>query len=480
MYCSGNKTRCSWFQLIQQFNYDYQNEIIMNIHSLTQPTSPHSRRSSSISTAALYNTAVTNTFTNLNHPIHNNSTVTNLYTRQYLQKKKTHRWRLVRTPIPLNPIYRKTLILAIIIPFIGALLFIGSTLTADWENVHFKFVKLLEMFSIKQNCSIFNNYENSKMFNSSLINQTELILSDNTNEWISNNNNNNNNNNNQSYTLEFIIFRDGKILNWRKWKNLYRNCLTVTYKINEIIGLVVHSNVHIPLNDNLPKQLTRETITPRLFNRNKYSFTRHEWIQLVEYGDLLDDVNDDEMNRNLWLIMNIQAGIWTMCFRLADAYKPKILAYSSNLHPDSNIPLDCMSYLQANLSETKNLCVQFLLKMQNNIISCVVVVYLSVAASVLIGAFSTLFRAVPAAMVTGVLYVTSDCAEFIDDNEVIEFHKFNRIQCNFNLYTPDIISVHALWPVLVSWISSFVFFTASITWIILTQLMTFENSKNMI
>lgn len=45
--------------------------------------------------------------------------------------------------------------------------------------------------------------------------------------------------------------------------------------------------------------------------------------------------------------------------------------------------------------------------MQNNIISCVVVVYLSVAASVLIGAFSTLFRAVPAAMVTGVLYITS-------------------------------------------------------------------------
>ncbi|TNN21119.1 hypothetical protein EWB00_000737, partial [Schistosoma japonicum] len=220
-----------------------------------------------------------------------------------------------------------------------------------------------------------------------------------------------------------------------------------------------------------------------------YSFTRHEWIQLVEYGDLLDDVNDDEMNRNLWLIMNIQAGIWTMCFRLADAYKPKILAYSSNLHPDSNIPLDCMSYLQANLSETKNLCVQFLLKMQNNIISCVVVVYLSVAASVLIGAFSTLFRAVPAAMVTGVLYVTSGV--FIIFANCIHHTKLNRLEYEWGpcypisqiprtLYTPDIISVHALWPVLVSWISSFVFFTASITWIILTQLMTFENSKNMI
>lgn len=49
------------------------------------------------------------------------------------------------------------------------------------------------------------------------------------------------------------------------------------------------------------------------------------------------------------------------CFAYSDVYKPKLLAYSSNIHPDLNIPLDCMSYLQANLSETKNLCIQFLL-----------------------------------------------------------------------------------------------------------------------
>ncbi|XP_018653109.1 hypothetical protein Smp_158170 [Schistosoma mansoni] len=310
---------------------------MINITSLTQPASPNSRRSSSISALALYNTAVTSTYTNPNNPIHNNSTVVNLYTRQYIQKKKFHRWRLVRTPIPLNPVYRKTLFLAILIPFI------------------------------------------------------------------------------------------------------------VTYKMNEIIGIVVHSDKHITSTENTPKHLSRETITPRLFTRNKYTFTRHEWIQLVEHGDLLDDTQDDEMNRNLWLIMNLQAGIWTMCFRLAE--------------------------------------------MQNNIISCVVVVYLSVAASVLIGAFSTLFRAVPAAMVTGVLYITSGV--FIIFANCIHHTKLNRLEYEWGpcypisqiprtLYNPDIISVHPLWPVLVSWISSFVFFIASIIWLILTQLMTFENSKTMI
>ncbi|KAK4468760.1 hypothetical protein MN116_007934 [Schistosoma mekongi] len=598
----------------------------MNITSLTQQqTSSNSRRSSSLSTIALHNTSITNILTNLNNPIHNNSTITNLYTRQYNQKKTIHHWQLIRSPLPLNPIYRKTLFFAIILPFIGALLFISSTLTADWEKVHFKFVKLLEMFSIKQNCSIFNNYENNnnKVYNLSIMNQTDYFL------LLDNNNNNNNNkyewnnnfhsnlnydDNNDSYTLELIIFRDGKILNWQKLKNFYKNCLTITYKINEIIGIVIHSKLQITMNDNTSKQLihdktmppppptttttttrlfhqygdllddinddnemnrnlwlimnlqagiwtmcfrleeliifrdgkilnwqklknfykncltitykineiigivihsklqitmndntskqlihdktmpppppTTTTTTTRLFHRNKYSFTRNEWIQLIEYGDLLDDINDDnEMNRNLWLIMNLQAGIWTMCFRLEDAYKPKILAYSSNMHPDSNIPLDCMSYLQANLSETKNLCIQFLLKMQNNIISCVVVVYLSVAASVLIGAFSTVFRAVPAAMVTGVLYVTSGV--FIIFANCIHHTKLNRLEYEWGpcypisqiprtLYTPDIISVHTLWPVLVSWISSFVFFTASITWMILTQLMTFENSKTMI
>ncbi|CAH8607336.1 unnamed protein product [Schistosoma margrebowiei] len=460
---------------------------MINITSLTQPASPNSRRSSSISALALYNTAVTSTYTHPNNPIHNNSTVVNLYTRQYMQKKKSHRWRLVRTPIPLNPVYRKTLFLAILIPFIGALLFIGATLTPYWENVHFKFIKLLELFSIKQNCSTFNGHENGNMYNKSLTNQTEFVILEDPKRWINNNNNDNNNINN--YTLEFVIFRDGKILNWRILKHLYKNCLTVTYKMNEIIGIVVHSYKHITSTENTPKHLSRETITPRLFTRNKYTFTRHEWIQLVEHGDLLDDTQDDEMNRNLWLIMNLQAGIWTMCFRLADAYKPKLLAYSSNIHPDLNIPLDCMSYLQANLSETKNLCIQFLLKMQNNIISCVVVVYLSVAASVLIGAFSTLFRAVPAAMVTGVLYITSGV--FIIFANCIHHTKLNRLEYEWGpcypisqiprtLYTPDIISVHPLWPVLVSWISSFVFFIASIIWLILTQLMTFENSKTMI
>ncbi|CAH8585825.1 unnamed protein product [Heterobilharzia americana] len=335
------------------------------------------------------------------------------------------------------------------------------------------------MFSIHQNCSSSNSNENYNSQNRSFISQTELMIMDYEKQWT-----------NHNYTLEFIIFYDGKILNWQKLKNHYQNCLTITYKMNEIIGIVVHSDIHITSSgSNTPKHSLRETVTPRLFNRNKYTFTRQEWIQLVEHGDLLDDNNDEEMNKNLWLIMNLQAGIWTMCFRLADAYKAKIRAYSANIHPDSNIPLDCISYLQANLSETKNLCSQFLLKMQNNIISCVVVVYLSVAASVLIGAFSTLFRAVPAAMVTGVLYVTSGV--FIIFANCIHHTKLNRLEYEWGpcypisqipstLYTPEIISVHPLWPVLVSWISSFVFFIASIVWIILTQLMTFENSKTMI
>ncbi|CAH8863841.1 unnamed protein product [Trichobilharzia szidati] len=471
----------------------------MHTTSLTQPASPQSRRSSSVSTIGLYNTTVSNTINNLNNNIsninnnnllHHNSTVVNLYTRQYIQKKKSHRWRLVRTPIPLNPVYRKTLFLAIIMPCIGALLFVGATLTPEWENVHFKFIKILEMFSIYQNCSIItatttNNNSSSSISSSGyeknaslfLNPQNDLMMLDDSNYWTSQSqyqqqqqqhlHQHPQHPHQHNYTLEFIIFRDGKILNWRKLKNHYKNCLTVTYKMNEIVGIVVHSDVHIPSmdtsstsssmshsfssisssgssNSNTPKHLLRETpVTPRLFNRNKYTFTRQEWIQLVEQGDLLDGNTDEDMNRNLWLIMNLQAGIWTMCFRLSDIYKPKILAYSANMHPESHIPLDCISYLQANLSETKNLCSQFLLS---------------------------------------VFIIFANC---------IHHTKLNRLEYEWGpcypisqiprtLYIPEIISVHPLWPVLVSWISSFVFFVASIIWIILTQLMTFENSKTMI
>ncbi|CAH8517123.1 unnamed protein product [Dicrocoelium dendriticum] len=145
-----------------------------------------------------------------------------------------------------------------------------------------------------------------------------------------------------------------------------------------------------------------------------------------------------------------------------------------------------MSYFDQNISETRTGCIHFFLKMQNNIIACVIVVYLCLAVSTLLGTFATLFRNVPAAMVTGVLHVTSGV--FVIFANCIHHTKLNRLEDEWGpchpltripeqLYRPEYISVQSHWPVIASWISSPIFFVASFAWIIFTQAMTSENSK---
>ncbi|GAA47791.1 hypothetical protein CLF_100805 [Clonorchis sinensis] len=187
--------------------------------------------------------------------------------------------------------------------------------------------------------------------------------------------------------------------------------------------------------------------------------------------------------------MNYHAGIWSMQHTLPDIYDTSFLPHYYTYCKTPPISSSKLSYFAQNLSESGISCTQYYLKMQNNIISCVIVVYLCMVGSALIGTFAIVFRTVPASMVTGVLHVTSGV--FVIFANCIHHTKFNRLEYDWGpchpishlpkeLYHPEFISVHSHWPLIVSWIASPIFFIASVAWIIFTQLMTTENSKMMI
>ncbi|THD28133.1 hypothetical protein D915_001067 [Fasciola hepatica] len=397
--------------------------------------SPGSRRSSSVST--LGQTGL--------------STIIPLYSRAPAKKKRPA-WKIVSNPWPPSIIYRRVLFVALFSSTVGSLIFLCATLNARWESVQFaygQFFQFQSQFSLAQNRTT---------------GKTDP----------------------RNFSVDFVAFQNGHLATANDVAILEKRHIRDPYTIENIWGMFVRLTEHpVPDAESAPKsRRIRTVLSPPLGKQRRPSTLQH-----TDDGDMaikLDQLLEDDV---AWVVMDFYAGIWSMCYESADIYDAHFVPYYYRLDKGSPIPPSCLSYLANNISDTKILCSQFFLKMQNNIISCVIVVYLCMASSILIGVFATVFRNVPASMVTGVLQVTSGV--FVIFANCIHHTKLNRLEYEWGpchpiskipdeLYQPNLIRVHSHWSLTVSWTSSPVFFMSSFAWFILTQLMTNENSKMLI
>ncbi|KAL5971420.1 hypothetical protein TSMEX_000850 [Taenia solium] len=134
--------------------------------------------------------------------------------------------------------------------------------------------------------------------------------------------------------------------------------------------------------------------------------------------------------------------------------------------------------------------------MQNNLIACMIIVFLCIIASCVVGSVSVLARRVPAAMVNAFLYLTAcksttSKSVFITFANCIEHIKVNHIQSKWgpcypivrlppDLYDPTLIRVQYGWTVFVNWVVAGVFLASTCAWFVLKQVLYVETTKTVI
>ncbi|KAL5106908.1 hypothetical protein TcWFU_006070 [Taenia crassiceps] len=149
----------------------------------------------------------------------------------------------------------------------------------------------------------------------------------------------------------------------------------------------------------------------------------------------------------------------------------------------------CFNYITNGSRWKGSGCRLMMLRMQNNLIACTIIVFLCIIASIVIGAISVLARMVPAALVNAFLYLTA-CVFIIFAN-CIEHIKVNHIQSKWgpcypivslppDLYDPTLIRVQYGWSVYVNWIVVGVFVASASVWFVLKQFLYVETAKAMI
>ncbi|VDD78511.1 unnamed protein product [Mesocestoides corti] len=127
--------------------------------------------------------------------------------------------------------------------------------------------------------------------------------------------------------------------------------------------------------------------------------------------------------------------------------------------------------------------------MQNNLIACVIIVFLCIISSFVVGSVSVLARIVPAALVNAFLYLTA-CV-FIVFANCIEHIKVIHIRSKWGpcypisdlppeLYNPQMITVHYGWPVYLNWAAVSVFLGSTCAWFTLKRILFVETSKAII
>nr|VZI29966.1 unnamed protein product [Spirometra erinaceieuropaei] len=190
------------------------------------------------------------------------------------------------------------------------------------------------------------------------------------------------------------------------------------------------------------------------------------------------------LSKDTWEVYNIQAGVFKAC-NVVSAF-PDTADKSS---PASRNAATCFNYVLDAQRPREFGCRLLLMRMQNNLISCTIVVLMCVGCSVAIGVVSIAFRIVPAALVNAFLYLTAGL--FVIFSNFIQQIKVDRVQSKWGpcypiaslpeeLYDPRFISVSNGWPIYVNWVTVFVFFAASCVWFIFKRLLNFETSKSII
>lgn len=132
----------------------------------------------------------------------------------------------------------------------------------------------------------------------------------------------------------------------------------------------------------------------------------------------------------------------------------------------------------------------YMIKMQNNIISCAIVVLLCSIAAVPISLIGFLWKVVPAIMVTAVLFLVSGI--FAVFGNIIVHEKLKRLstkhgeECSAIFKVPEelcnsnYMQVEVGYSIIFSWLASFLYTCSCIVWFYLTRLMRMEKAKNML
>uniref|UniRef100_A0A1I8HBS4 Inner membrane protein n=1 Tax=Macrostomum lignano TaxID=282301 RepID=A0A1I8HBS4_9PLAT len=132
--------------------------------------------------------------------------------------------------------------------------------------------------------------------------------------------------------------------------------------------------------------------------------------------------------------------------------------------------------------------------MQNNTISCCIVVMLCILASLITGLIGVAARVVPSITVTGVLYLTAGIFALFGNS--IEHEKISRMSrkprtctdctCYSLVKTPEEYcssayrTVSAGWSLIPSWAAAVSFLIASTFWLCLSRSVRIEKSKSML
>ncbi|CAL8082612.1 unnamed protein product [Calicophoron daubneyi] len=418
---------------------------------LSRPASPSSRRSSSIST--------------FDHG--GISTVQPLYCR-VPAKKKSQSWKVVCLPLPPNTFYRRSLVISLLLTSFGSLVFLTATMASTWESVHYRYDKVFQYLDF--------NFVNIRTETNGSLSSNPLSAQPHptTGSYTVPN-----------FTVELLVLQNGQTITPAQIEGLRIKPELRARSLKRIAGLLVRlSNLDSVPNRCTVRPLRKRGVLPPLHK----NLAGRPLYNMESY--YLDDELSKPMDPEVaWIIMDIEAGIWSMSYEKPRVYSEQLAPSYYNICKGPSIGLPSLSYLSSNVSNCTAKCSQFFLKMQNNIIASAIVVYLSMLVSIIIGLFGVIFRNVPASMVTGVLhFIAGLFAIFVNcihhtklsrlRNEWGPCHPISRVPDR--LYDPAFITVNSHWPLIVSWISSPIFLLGFCTWTILTQLMTTENSKMMI
>ncbi|KAM7534734.1 hypothetical protein Aperf_G00000115743 [Anoplocephala perfoliata] len=114
--------------------------------------------------------------------------------------------------------------------------------------------------------------------------------------------------------------------------------------------------------------------------------------------------NGTSTNSTVIEIFNILGGAFQVCYD-RQAERGLIAFVQSRTH--KNATSKCFNYVFQGQRLKNSGCRQMTLRMQNNLIACIIIVFLCIASSAIVGAVGVLARMVPAALVNAFLYLTA-------------------------------------------------------------------------
>ncbi|KAA3680769.1 uncharacterized protein DEA37_0008097 [Paragonimus westermani] len=299
---------------------------------LNRPASPGSRRSSTLS-----NTGMTGT-----------STAVQLYSRTPA-KKKTPVWRLASHPLPVNLLYRRSLLLALLLSCLASLVFLIATLNRKWESVYFNYERVFQ----------FLNFEYGPTTDS-----TEEVLNSLTNQT---------NTDEHNFTVDYIVYENGHLAHPADVKKLKIIRMNEPYSVKQVCGLFTKFK-EAGLGQQLIQSFTIHP-TQRLHSRGSFAVSLLGKRKVPRPVYVNEDVEFLENDRSFepevaWIVMNYYSSIWSMYYQRAHIYETHLYPHYYDVCKGPGIPGSRLSYFANNISETRITCIQFFLSKFCKVCAC--------------------------------------------------------------------------------------------------------------